>query len=165
MRIANEIIHEKIYLIRGKKVMLDSDLAKLYGVPTHRLNEAVKRNLRRFPKDFMFHLVRKEQRLISQSAISSLGWGGRRKLPYVIAEQGIAMLSSVLHSERAIQVNIQIMRAFTKLREIIHAHGELWKKIEEMEKKYNRNFKVVFDALRNLLEPPPKFRRRIGFHS
>jgi hypothetical protein len=127
-----EVIERKIYLIRGEKVMLDSDLAKLYGVTTKRLNEQVRRNLKRFPLDFMFQ------------------HGGRRYLPYVFTEQGVAMLSSVLNSERAILVNVEIMRTFVKLRKMITSHAELTKKLDALEKKYDAQFKVVFDAIREL---------------
>ena len=143
--------------------MLDRDLAELYDVPTRRLNEQVRRNIRRFPKDFMLQLTREEFKILkSQFATSS--WGGTRKLPYAFTEQGVAMLSSVLNSERAILVNIQIMRTFTKLREMLLTHKDLKIKIEAMEKKYDRQFKIVFDAIRQLLEPPPKSATRvIGF--
>jgi len=146
--------------------MLDSDLAKLYGVPTFVLNQAVKRNMDRFPLDFMFRLDGKEaELLISQIVISKTdGRGGRRKLPYVFTEQGVAMLSSVLNSKRAIQVNIEIMRAFAKIREMILTYRELQKKISEIEQKYDKNFSVVFKALRELLSPPEKPKRQIGFH-
>lgn len=158
-----EKIETKILLMRGQKVMLDRDLAELYEVPTRRLNEQVKRNIRRFPEDFMLQLTREEFKILkSQTAISS--WGGTRKLPYAFTEQGVAMLSSVLNSERAILVNIQIMRAFTKLREMLLTHKDLKIKIEAMEKKYDRQFKIVFDAIRQLLEPPAKPAARvIGF--
>ena len=143
--------------------MLDRDLADLFQVQTFRLNEAVKRNARRFPEDFMFRLTRQEMEVLtSQSAISN--WGGRRTLPYAFTEQGVAMLSSVLNGERAIQVNIQIMRAFTKIRRMLETHKDLREKIEAMEKKYDHQFKGVFDALRELIEPPAKPGRRIGFH-
>lgn len=162
--IPQEIIQSKILFFRGAKVMLDSDLALLYGVPTFRLNEAVKRNRKRFPEDFMFQLTRKEfKNLISQFAMSS--WGGRRKQPYAFTEHGILMLSSVLNSERAVQVNIQIMRTFTQLREMLVSNKELRQKIEEMEKKYDHQFKIVFQAIKELLEPPtPKTKGPIGFH-
>ncbi|MDP8299151.1 MAG: ORF6N domain-containing protein [Candidatus Tantalella remota] len=162
--ITQEIIEGKILLIRGKKVMMDRDLAKLYEVSTGRFNEQVKRNIKRFPEDFMFLLKRKELRnLISQFAISS--WGGTRKLPYVFTEQGVAMLSSVLNSERAIMVNIQIIRTFTRLREMLMTQKNLREKIETMEKKYDGHFQIVFNAIKKLMEPPPKKRkRRIGFH-
>ncbi len=159
--IPQEAIQSKIFHIRGLKVMLDHDLAKLYGVPTFRLNEAVKRNRKRFPVDFMFQLNLKEhQNLISQFAISS--WGGRRKFPNVFTEHGILMLSSVLNSERAIQVNIQIMRTFTKLREMLVNHKELREKIEGMEKKYDSQFKIVFKAIKESLEPFQETKGLVG---
>ncbi|TSA03479.1 MAG: ORF6N domain-containing protein [Nitrospiraceae bacterium] len=161
-----ERIEQAIFLIRGQKVMLDVDLAKLYGVTTFNLNKAVKRNLDRFPDDFMFQLNYQEVRnLIFQFGISS--WGGTRKLPRAFTEQGVAMLSSVLKSERAVQVNIEIMRAFVKLREMLASHKDLALKLAEMEKKYDSQFKVVFDDIRELMtpiEPPPK-PRRIGFRT
>ena len=161
-------IERRIYFIRGQKVMLDTDLAELYGVPTSRLNEQVKRNRGRFPDDFMIQLKPKETEcLTSQNAISKNGRGGRRTMPYVFTEQGVAMLSSVLNSERAVQVNIAIMRAFVKLREIVATHKELAQKIAELEHKFQKHdaqIVAVFDAIRQLTEPkpvPPK--RRIGF--
>ena len=159
-------ITNKIFLFREKKVMLDSDLAKLYGVLTGLLNLAVKRNIDRFPSDFMFRLTKEEaESLILQFAISKKeGRGGRRKLPYVFTEQGVAMLSSVLNSKRAIHVNIEIMRAFAKIREMILSHRELQTKINEMEQKYDKNFAIVFEALRELLNPPVKPKKEIGFH-
>ena len=144
--------------------MLDSDLAKLYGVPTKSLNLAIKRNLTRFPDDFMFRLTHEEEKSLRfQSETSKRGQGGRRYLPYVFTQEGIAMLSSVLHSERAIQVNIQIMRTFTKLRAILASHVELKRKIQLMEKKYDYQFKVVFDAIKELLDPPQRPKEPIGF--
>ncbi len=159
-------ILENIVLFRKRKVMLDSDLASLYGVSTHVLNQAVKRNLDRFPEDFMFQLTLEEYKnLISQFVISSRSChGGRRSLPYVFTEQGVAMLSGVLNSQRAVQVNIEIMRAFVKLREMIISHEQLQHKIEQMEKKYDKSFSIVFETLRKLLSPPEKPRREIGFH-
>ena len=157
-----EVIERKIYLIRGHKVMLDSDLAELYGVTTKRLNEQVRRNLKRFPSDFMFQLSSKEAES-SRSQIATSKRGGRRYLPYAFTEQGVAMLSSVLNSDRAIEVNIQIMRAFVKLREMIASHKELAKRLDELESKYDEQFKVVFDAIRELMTPPEPKRRRIGF--
>src|SRR5260370_36330264 len=152
-----ELIERRIYLIRGQKVMLDSDLAELYQVPTFRLNEAVKRNRRRFPEDFMFRLNAAEARsLTSQIAISKPGRGGRRTLPYVFTEQGVAMLSTVLNSERAIAVNIAIMRTFVRLRQILATHKELAERLTAMEKKYDQRFKVIFDILKQLMEPPPE---------
>lgn len=159
-----EMIERKIYLIRGHKVMLDSDLAKLYEVPTRRLNEQVKRNISRFPADFMFQLTDEEaDNLRSQIATSISAHGGRRYLPFVFTEQGVAMLSSVLNSERAVQVNIAIMRAFVKLRELMATHKDLARKLEEMEKKYDSQFKIVFDAIRQLMTPPETKKRKIGF--
>ncbi len=157
-----ESIEKKILMIRGQKVMLDVDLAAIYGVTTKRLNEQVRRNLRRFPSDFMFQLTSEEaESLRSQFATSKRG--GRRYLPYVFTEQGVAMLSSVLNSERAIEVNILIMRAFVKLREILSTHKDLAKKLEDMEKKYDAQFKVVFDAIRQLMTPPEPKEKKIGF--
>ena len=170
-------VTDKILIYRDKKVMLDSDLAKLYGVPTHALNQAVKRNIDRFPLDFMFQLNKEEaellrsqiatsKSLISQFVISKTeGRGGRRKLPNVFTEQGVAMLSSVLNSKRAIHVNIEIMRAFAKIREMILSHKDLKRKIDEMEQKYDKNFSIVFEALRELLNPPAKPKKEIGFHT
>jgi hypothetical protein len=160
-----EVIEHRIYLIRGQKVMLDFHLAALYGVSVKRLKEQVRRNLQRFPADFMFELSDEEyQGLRSQIATSKTGRGGRRYLPYAFTEQGVAMLSSVLRSDRAIQVNIAIMRAFVRLREIMATHKDLARKLEELEKKYDKQFAVVFEAIKQLMtppEPPPK--RRIGF--
>src|SRR5712691_4360609 len=134
------LIERRIYLIRTQKVMIDTDLAQLYGVPTYRLNEAVKRNRKRFPADFMFQLNKKEaESLTSQFAISKKGRGGRRTLPYAFTEQGVAMLSSVLNSERAIQVNIVIMRAFVRLREILASHKDLARKLDELERKHGEH--------------------------
>jgi hypothetical protein len=160
--IPQELIENKIYLIRGLKVMLDRDLAKLYGVAVKVLNQAVQRNHKRFPPDFAFKLNFKELSDLKSQFVTS-SWGGIRKMPSAFSENGVAMLSSVLNSERAIQVNIQIMRTFTKLREMMMTHVELKRKIEEMEKKYDRQFTVVFEAIKKLLEPPPKPKRRIGF--
>ena len=158
-------IERTILLIRGQKVMLDSDLAELYQVPTKVLNQAVMRNLVRFPKDFMFQLSPSEARNFrAQNVTSSSPHGGRRYAPLAFTEQGVAMLSSVLRSKRAVQVNIAIMRAFVRLREILTSNKDLARKVEEMEKKYDKNFKVVFDVLRKLMTPPPTPpRRAIGF--
>jgi len=157
-----ERITSKIYLIRGIKVMMDTDLAELYQVKTKALKQAVRRNIDRFPNDFMFELTHEEfQNWRSQFVTSS--WGGTRYFPMAFTEQGVAMLSSVLNSKRAVQVNIQIMRAFTKLRQMLSTHEELKKKIEAMEKKYDENFKIVFEAIRQLLEIEDKPRKKIGF--
>ena len=157
-----ERIVGKIYLIRNTKVMLDRDLAELYGVETRALKQAVRRNIKRFPPDFMFELSYQELRdLRSQIVMSS--WGGTRRPPMAFTEQGVAMLSSVLKSDRAIQVNIQIMRAFTQLRQMLSTHEELRRKIEAMERKYDQQFKVVFDAIKQLLDVETKPRRKIGF--
>jgi len=159
-----ERIERSILLIRGHKVILDSDLAELYGVTTKRLNEQVRRNLPRFPEDFMFQLTESETYLLrSQFATSKKGRGGRRYLPYAFTEQGVAMLSSVLNSERAIKVNIEIMRAFVRLRRILASHADLARKLEALEKKYDAQFKVVFDAIRQLMRPPESKKRPIGF--
>ena len=158
-----EVIQGKMILIRGQKVMLDADLARLYEVSTKRLNEQARRNSRRFPSDFMFQLTKEEYEILrSQFAASS--WGGRRYLPYAFTEQGVAMLSSVLTSERAILVNVEIMRAFVQLRELLATHKDLARKLEELEKKYDEQFAVVFEAIRELMTPPePRPKRRIGF--
>ena len=162
-----EMIERKIYLIRGQKVMLDSDLAGLYQVPTKRLTEQVKRNILRFPVDFMFQLTSEEAEILrSQFATSRSGHGGRRYLPYVFTEQGVAMLSSVLNSDRAIQVNIAIMRTFVKLREILSTHKELAHKLSELERKIERHdeeIKIVFDAIRQLMATPEPKKKKIGF--
>lgn len=160
--IPSERIINKIFLIRGIKVMLDKDLAELYRVETGQLKRAVKRNLNRFPKDFMFKLSNNEfKSLRCQIGISNRG--GTRYLPMAFTEQGVAMLSSVLNSERAVQVNIQIIRIFTKLREILLTHKELREKIEEMEKKYNGQFRIIFDVIKKLLENKTKPTQEIGF--
>lgn len=162
-----ERIEKSILLIRGQKVILDKDLATLYDVTTREVNQAVKRNLQRFPGDFVFQLTAEEfdQLLISQIVISKTGRGGSRHLPYAFTEQGVAMLSSVLKSETAIGVNIAIMRAFVRLREILSSHKDLARKLDDLEKKYDHQFAVVFDAIRQLMAPPPEpeKKRRIGF--
>jgi len=157
-----EVIERKIHLIRGRKVMLDRDLAELYNVATKILIQAVKRNIDRFPEDFMFQLNNQEVRILRSQIVTS-SWGGRRYAPYVFTEQGVAMLSTVLNSDRAIEVNIQIMRTFVKLREMIASHKDLAKRLDELEKKYDKQFKVVFDAIRQLMIPPEPKRKKIGF--
>jgi hypothetical protein len=155
-----------ILLIRGHKVLLDADLARLYGVTTGRLNEQVRRNLDRFPDDFMFELtVDEAAALRSQSATSKKGRGGRRYRPLAFTEQGVAMLSSVLRSPRAVHVNIAIMRAFVSLREMLASHRDLAARLEQMEKTYDAQFKVVFDAIRALIEAPPGSTLKIGFRT
>jgi hypothetical protein len=145
--------------------MLDRELALLYGVTTKALIQAVKRNLSRFPDDFMFQLVVEEFDFLRSQSVTSKGRGGRRYLPYAFTEQGIAMLSTVLRSERAIQMNIAIIRAFVRFRDILASHKELAGKLEELEKKYDQRFQIVFDALRKLIAPPePAPKKPIGFH-
>ena len=160
-----EIIREKIYIIRGRKVMLDRDLAMLYGVPTMRLNQAIRRNLKRFPPDFMFQLTQDEMKnWISQFVISNSNLKqSLRKPPLAFTEQGIAMLSSVLNSDRAISVNIQIIRIFTKLREMIDQYRELREKVEEMEQNNETNFKEIFRIIRLLVAEEEKPKGRLGF--
>ena len=163
--VPSERIEKRIFLFRGQRVMLDTDLAELYRVTTKRLNEQVRRNIKRFPSDFMFQLTKEEdESLRSQIATLKGGRGQHRKyLPYVFTEQGVAMLSSVLNSERAVQVNIEIMRAFVRLRELMSTHKDLARKLETLEKKYDAQFKVVFDAIRQLMTQPEPKKLKIGF--
>jgi hypothetical protein len=178
--IPHERIENKIFLIRGKKVMFDIDLAMLYGVPTKRLNEQVKRNSDRFPDDFMFKLSSEEvknwrsqietsnlanikEELPVRSQIATASKRNLRFSPYVFTEQGVAMLSSVLKSKQAVQVNIQIMRTFTKIREMLVSNKDLREKIEKLEKKYDGQFRAVFDAIARLLAEEVKPRKEIGF--
>lgn len=166
--ISPERIEQSIFLIRTQKVMLDSDLAELYGVPIKRLNEQVRRNRKRFPSDFMFQLTREEyEGLRSRFATLNLGRGKHRKyLPYAFSEQGVAMLSSVLNSHRAIEVNIEIMRAFVRLRQLISTHKELSQKLIELERKIgaqDEQIQVIFDAIRQLMTPAEPNKRKIGF--
>ena len=162
-----ERIERLILLIRGQKVMLDRDLARLYGVETRVLNQAVRRNIDRFPKDFMFPLTREEIMRISQFVISSTHRGVSTlkfsKNVMAFTEHGVAMLSSVLNSSTAVQVNIQIMRTFAKLREILSRHRDLARRLDELEKKYDAQFKIVFEAIRELMKPPESKKRPIGF--
>jgi hypothetical protein len=166
-----EVIERKIYLIRGCKVMLDSDLAALYEVPTKRLNEAVRRNLDRFPEDFMFQLTAEEleNALRSQIATSNVGRGGRRYPPFAFTEHGVAMLSSVLSSKRAVALNILIIRAFVRLREYLATHQDLARKLEDVDRaqqEHGAHIRQIYDCIDRLLEPPPEpSRRRIGFAS
>ncbi len=156
-------IATRIHIIRGQKVMLDSDLAELYGVETKYLIKQVNRNADRFPADFMFYLDNKEVTRLRFQIGTSKSRGGRRYRPYAFTEQGVAMLSGVLRSKRAIQVNILIMRAFVQLRYMISTNDEMTEKLDSLEKKYDACFRVVFDAIRRLMTPPEPDRRRIGF--
>ncbi len=162
-----ERIVRAILLVRGHKVILSTDLATLYDVAPRALVQAVKRNIERFPDDFLFQLTKEEVEILkSQSVISSLSnWGGVRSAPYAFTEQGVAMLSSVLRSPRAVAVNIEIMRAFVRLRQMLATHAELAAKLNALERKYDGHFKVVFDAIRQLMAPTEssKSKRRIGF--
>ena len=159
-----ERIEQAIYFIRGEKVMLDRDLAALYGVETRSLKQAVRRNIARFPRDFMFVLSSSEfQNWRSQFVISNSERQGLRHPPMAFTEHGILMLSSVLNSKRAKQVNIEIMRAFVRLRQILASNVELSRRLDELESKYDSQFKVVFDALRQLMTPAPARQKRIGF--
>lgn len=162
--VPQEVVESRILLLKGKKVMLDRDLAELYGVKPIRLREQVKRNKRRFPDDFMFQLNKQETKELIANCDRFKTVKHSPFNPYAFTEQGVAMLSSVLNSERAIIANIQIMRAFTRLREIIMTHKDLQRKIKDMEKKYDQQFKVVFDAIKQLLIPPEKPKGKIGFH-
>lgn len=158
-----ELVERRIYVIRDQKVMLSTDLAELYEVEPRALVQAVKRNINRFPKEFMFQLNQEEfNDLKSQIVISNRG-GIRRATPYAFTQEGVAMLSSVLSSNRAVQVNIAIMKAFVRMREFATSHEELARRLNEMEKKYDTHFKIVFDALRKLIEPPATPPRKIGF--
>jgi len=158
-----ELIEKKILLIRGHKVMLSTHLAELYGVEPRALVQAVKRNMERFPEDFVFQLSKEEFDNLKSQIVTS-GWGGlRRATPYAFTEQGVAMLSSVLKSERAVKVNIEIMRAFVRLRQMLASNAELSRRLDALEKKYDAQFKVVFDAIRALMKPPEPKRRQIGF--
>lgn len=162
--IPDEVIQNKIFLIRGKKIMFDKDLAKLYEVETEQITRQVRRNIDRFPEDFLLQLTREEFTILIRHFGGS-SWGGTRKPPLAFTEHGILMLSSVLNSRRAIRVNIQIMRTFTKLGEMLRSHKELRRKIEEVEKKYDYQFKIVFKTIKELLEPiPRKPKTPIGFH-
>jgi len=161
-------IESRILLIRGQKVMLDSDLAELYGVTTKRLNEQLKRNRARFPADFVFQLTAEEAAsLRSQIATSKPGRGGRRYRPYAFTEHGAIMAASVLNSRRAIEVSVYVVRAFVKLREMLGAHKELARKLAELEKRmegHDEEIMALFEAIRQLMEPPEKPSKRIGFH-
>jgi len=160
-----EMIELRIYLIRGRKVMLDSDLAEIYGVTTKRLNEQVKRNRDRFPEDFMFQFTAEETEELLRSQIATASKRNVRFRPYAFTEHGAVMLASVLNSSIAVAASIQVVRAFIGLRSLLAAHKELAQKIAAMEKRYDSRFKIVFEVIRQLLEPPPQPKRRIGFHA
>jgi len=161
--IPTERIDRAILAFRGHRIMLDEDLANLYQVEVKALNQAVKRNLERFPEDFMFQLTKGETEILRSQSVTSSSWGGRRTLPYAFTEQGVAMLSSVLRSKRAVRVNIEIMRAFVRLRRMLQANTVLARQLRDLEKKYDSQFKVVFDAIRQLMTPPAKKPKKIGF--
>ena len=168
LTIPDEAIDPRILLARGQKVLLDSDLASLYGVTTKRLNEQVKRNIDRFPEDFMFQLTADEHdALRSQIATLKTGRGQHRKYPpFVFTEHGAIMAASVLNTSQAIEMSVYVVRAFVRLREILTTHKELARKLDDLEKKYDDQFRVVFDAIRQLMAPPPDTKkRRIGFHA
>ena len=161
-------IAQAIQLVRGLKVMLDADLAQLYGVETKVLLQSVRRNSQRFPDDFMFQLTREEADGLRSHSVTSKGKegrGGRRYLPYAFTEQGVAMLSSVLRSERAVQVNIEIMRAFVRLRRMVAMNEELARRLDELEDRYDEQFGLVFDAIHELVAPPSPQARRLGFQT
>ena len=159
-----ERIERAILLIRGEKVMLDIDLAELYGVETKALNQAVKRNLDRFPPDFMFQLTTAEKKEVVTNCDHLIKLRFSPNLPYAFTEHGALMLANVLNSERAAQTSVQVVRAFVRLRQMLASNAELARKLDAMEKKYDAQFKVVFDAIRRLMSPPEPKRREIGFH-
>ena len=161
--ILRETIQRKIFTLRGKRVMLDRDIAVLYGVETRVINQAVRRNKARFPDDFMFQLTKEDIKILRSQIVILKENQHLKYMPYAFTEHGILMLSSVLNSERAIQANIQIMRAFTKMREMLLSYRDLKEKIENMEQKYDYQFKAVFEAIQQLLEPPDKPQSKIGF--
>ncbi len=158
-----ERIEKLIYLIRGHKVILDSDLAELYGVETRVLKQAVRRNKNRFPADFMFELTKEENGSLRSQNVTLKRGGHSKYLPFAFTEQGVAMLSSVLNSDKAVQVNIEIMRAFVRLREILSSHKDLKRKLLALEKKYDEQFQIVFEAIRALMKEEEKPKRKIGF--
>lgn len=160
--VKQENIVSQIHFIRGEKVILDVDLAALYGVETKQLTRAVRRNIQRFPPDFMFQLTMEEMKIL-RSQFGTSSWGGRRYPPFAFTEQGVAMLSGILHSQRAIEVNIEIMRTFVRLRQWLSAHKELEKKLVMLEKKYDENFRIVFEAIKLLMKEEHKPKHPIGF--
>ncbi len=157
-------IERAILSIRGERVMLDSDLAELYGVETKALNQAVKRNLNRFPPDFMFQLTKTEKAEVVTNCDHLIHLKFSSNLPYAFTEHGVLMLANVLNSERAAQTSVQVVRAFVRLRQMLASNADLARKLDDMEKKYDRQFKVVFDAIRQLMSPPEPKRREISFH-
>jgi hypothetical protein len=161
---ASSPIEELILFVRGHRVLLDVHLAPLYGVDVRSLNQAVARNVDRFPQDFMFRLTPEETAVLKSQFVTS-SWGGRRSAPCAFTEQGVAMLSSVLRSPRAVQVNIEIMRTFVRLRQLLHTNEDLSRKLDALEKRYDAQFRVVFEAIRKLMLPPTNPRTRIGFRS
>lgn len=162
--IPTERIERAIILLRHQKVMLDSDLAALYEVDTRTLNQAVKRNMDRFPSDFMFQLTKDEYDSLRSQNVTLKRGQHRKYRPYVFTEQGVAMLSSVLRSDRAVQVNVEIMRAFVRLRQLLSSNEELARKLKELEEKYDQQFGMVFEAIRKLMTPVESDKRKIGFH-
>ena len=156
-------VESGILALRGHRVLLDETLAALYEVPAKRLNEQVKRNIERFPPDFMFQLTQDEVTDLRSQFATSSSWGGRRTAPYAFTEQGVAMLSSVLRSPRAVAVNIEIMRAFVRLRALLQEHDGLKRRLTALEKKYDAQFRVVFDAIRDLMQPVLPTKRPVGF--
>lgn len=163
MPVPRERIIRSIVIVRGQKVILDADVAALYGVETRALVQAVKRNADRFPPDFMFAVTPAEMRILRSQTVMSSSWGGRRSAPFAFTEHGVAMLSSVLRSERATMVNIEIMRAFVGLREALATHAALVRKLDTLEAKFDGQFRVVFDAIRGLMHPKKRARKQIGF--
>ena len=161
--VPREQILRSIIIVRGQKVILDADVAHLYGVETRVLVQAVKRNLARFPADFMFEVSAAEMRILRSQTVISSSWGGRRHKPFAFTEHGVAMLSSILRSRRATSVNIEIMRAFVGLREALASHAELLRKVEALEQRYDGQFRAIFDAIRGLMRPPDRRRKQIGF--
>lgn len=163
--VSTDQITNSILLIRGQKVMLDMDLAQLYGVETRVLVQALRRNPERFPDDFMFQLTKQEFDDLRSQSVISRSWGGRRYPPYAFTEQGVAMLSSVLRSAQAARVNVDIMRAFVQLRELLATNRELAQRLDELEQRYDSQFKVIIDAIRQLMEPPAQPKRTMGFRN
>lgn len=159
------VIQRLIIEIRGHRVILDADLASLYGVETKVLNQAIRRNLGRFPSDFMFQLIPQETMRLRSQFVTSNGRGGRRYRPYVFTEHGTIMAANVLNSPQAVKISVLVVRAFVRLRELLKGHKELARRLDALEQKYDAQFKVVFEAVRELMKPPEPITRRIGFHA